>query len=107
DEQAGDASHAGDEQHQDNIRHIKEKLCRQRPAQTEWTIEQEPVAKKPDINPRLRQCQIMRYDEKQIQLMVIIPLQHSIDGKTHQKKTDEQRIETGEARAEKLENCPT
>ena len=106
DEQTGDASHAGDEQHQDDIRHIKEKLRRQRPAQTERTIEQEPVAKKHDINPRLRQCQIMRHDEKQIQLMVIIPLQHSIDGETDQKKTDEQRIETGETRAEKLENCP-
>ena len=106
DEQTGDASHTGDEQHQDDIRHIKEKLGRQRPAQAEWTVEQEPVAKKHDINPRLRQCQIVRHDEKQIQLMVIIPLQHSIDGETHQKKTDEQRIDAGKTRAEKFDDRP-
>src|SRR5580700_4374545 len=38
--------------------------------------------------------------------MLIIPLRDAIDGETHQKKADEQRIETGETRAEKFEDRP-
>ena len=106
DEQAGDASHAGDMQHQDDIRHIKEKLGRQRPAQAERTVDQESVAKKRDVNPRLGQCQKVPHNEKKIQLMGINPLQDFVDGDTHQKKTNEQRIETGKTRAEKFDNRP-